>query len=447
MLTEDVAREAGENALSDILSRHEGGSMTELADSLTASRADVVDTLFSVSEEELRQAGFSVDQLSFEATAEGDGVRAVYAGSESEQLQEIMNSLRADREPVNPDVPQAGGSGDMNPSGLAGDAEASVGAEAPSVEQQLSEPGTGLREEPEGGTHRQSVDEPTDTLNTGQGLGDVNVTIAEKPSGTMRGLLKMLLKGAFGVGIVLLGAQAVASSRSGWFLVKAPGYDKPKQLTHRQFWAQDTRTIRFAPPTGKGTTNLGAGTFAGGDEATPVTRYCDPKILCADADDAKACAAALDPQATEPVLRSAAVPTGVVTGQDLRSLRCGLAKPRPCQVDADCGRQGGRCDPDTKTCTVLETLVVIRIDNMSLFDVCGAALSKAGYWVGEAGDASVQLVRAGIKTANIANNFLQWMLDHWQILAGVGGGILLVVLVVYVVRWRTSANAAAALEK
>ena len=80
--------------------------------------------------------------------------------------------------------------------------------------------------------------------------------------------------------------------------------------------------------------------------------------------------------------------------------------------------------------------MVIRIDNMSLFDVCGAGLSKAGYWVGDVGDEGVKLIRAGVKTVGLMNRMWKMILDHPYVSAGIVGGLLILIIVIIVVARR-----------
>lgn len=321
------------------------------------------------------------------------------------------------------------------------DAEMAVAdTEGAALGEQLREPGSGLREPVnEGGLHGPATETLEEATHIPRDLGEVKVQVEAKVEAKgvsrMRDMMKFVMKRAFGAAVIMLGAQAIASNRSGWFLVEAPGFKKPKQLTHRDFWSQDAKTIRFPTPAA-GSSSLGAGTFSDGSSASPVTRYCNPEILCEDADSKSDCQDGLDASITTPQARSDSLPSGITPNQDLRSLRCGVAPAKQCESDADCGQQGGTCDVARRQCRVRETVVVIRIDNMSLFDVCGAGLSKAGYWVGDVGDEGVKLIRAGVKTVGLMNRMWKMILDHPYVSAGIVGGLLILIIVIIVVARR-----------
>lgn len=452
-----VAREAGDAAASGLEHATVIGEMAEMhagnTESLVRELNGSVEMRTSVLEElgtdligdiHPNEVRFRVEPetgaigVEFEGQVTGEMVQNI------ESLEAFGQELEAGSLPTGDTTAEVSRDMQISTESPAVDAEMAVAdPEGAALGERLQEPGSGLREPVnEGGLHGPATETLEEATHIPRDLGEVKVQVEAKVEAkgvsSMRDMMKFVMKRAFGAAVIMLGAQAVASNRSGWFLVEAPGFKKPKQLTHRDFWSQDTKTIRFPAPAA-GSSSLGAGTFSDGSSASPITRHCNPEILCADADSPSDCRAGLDSSITTPQARSDTLPSGIMPNQDLRSLRCGVAPARKCETDADCGQQGGTCDVARRQCRVRETVVVIRIDNMSLFDVCGAGLSKAGYWVGDVGDAGVKLIRAGVKTVGLANRMWKMILDHPYVSAGIVGGLLLLIIVlVIVVRRRNS---------
>lgn len=457
-----VAREAGDAAASGLEHATVIGEMAEVhagnTESLVRELNGSVEMRTSVLEElgtdligdiHPNEVRFRVEPetgaigVEFEGQVTGEMVQNI------ESLEAFGQELEAGSLPTGDTTAEVSRDMQISTESPAVDAEMAVAdSEGAALGERLQEPGSGLREPVnEGGLHGPATETLEEATHIPRDLGEVKVQVDAKVEAkgvsSMRDMMKFVMKRAFGAAIIMLGAQAVASNRSGWFLVEAPGFKKPKQLTHRDFWSQDTKTIRFSTPAA-GSSSVGAGTFSDGSSGSKITRYCNPDTLCGEADSESDCRAGLDSNITTPQVRSDSLPSGITPNQDLRSLRCGVAPAKQCESDADCGQQGGTCDVARLQCRVRETVVVIRIDNMSLFDVCGAGLSKAGYWVGDVGDAGVKLIRAGVKTVGLANRMWKMILDHPYVSAGIVGGLLLLIIVLVVVVRRRNGSSRSA---